>query len=69
MGILDKLKSLVGGNADKVEEGIDKVADAAKDHVGEEHADKIDTAAEKAKDVVGDLAEEGGDGGDGGDDA
>ncbi len=69
MGILDKLKSLVGGNADKVEEGIDKAADVAKDQVGEEHADKIDTAAEKAKDVVGDLAEEGGDGDGGGDDA
>ena len=64
MGILDKLKSLVGGNADKVEEGIDKVADVAKDRVGEEHADKVDAAADKAKDVVEDLAEEGDDGDD-----
>ena len=58
MGILDKVKSLIGGNADKVEDGIDKAADVATDKVGEEHADKVDQAADKAKDVVEDLAEE-----------
>ena len=56
MGILDKLKGLIGGNADKVEDGIDKAADLAKDKIGDDHADKIDSAAEKAKDVVEDLA-------------
>lgn len=64
MGILDKLKSLVGGNADKVEDGIDKAAEVAKEKVGEEHADKVDTAAEKAKDVVEDLAGDGEEGDD-----
>ncbi len=52
MGILDKLKGMVGGNAAKVEDGIDKAADMAKDKVGDDHADKIDTAADKAKEVV-----------------
>lgn len=55
MGILDKLKGMVGGNAAKIEDGIDKAADVAKDKVGEDHADKIDTAADKAKDVVDKL--------------
>ena len=55
MGIFDKAKDLIGGNAKKVEDGIDKAADMAKDKVGEEHADKIDQAAEKAKDVVDKL--------------
>lgn len=64
MGILDKLKSLVGGNADKVEDGIDKAAEVAKEKVGAEHADKVDTAAEKAKDVVEDLAGDGEEGDD-----
>lgn len=52
MGILDKIKGLVGGNAAKVEGGIDKAADIAKDKVGDEHADKVDMAADKAKDVI-----------------
>jgi antitoxin protein of toxin-antitoxin system len=64
MGILDKIKGLVGGNADKVEDGIDKAADIAKDKVGEDNADKVDMAADKAKEVVDGL---GGDDGDSGD--
>ena len=52
MGILDKAKGLIGGNKDKVTEGIDKAAEVATDKVGEEHADKVESAAEKAKDVV-----------------
>jgi uncharacterized protein YpmB len=64
MGILDKIKGLVGGNADKVEDGIDKAADVAKDKVGEEHADKVDMAADKAKDVVDSLDGDDSDGGD-----
>ncbi len=52
MGILDKIKGLLGGNADKVEDGIDAAADAAKDRVGEDSADKVDSVADKAKDVA-----------------
>ena len=53
MGILDKIKGLVGGNADKAEEVIDKVADVAKDKVPDAHDDKVDMAADKAKDLIG----------------
>ena len=52
MGILDKVKGLIGGNADKVEDGIDKAADLAKDKLGDDHDDKIDSAADKAKDLL-----------------
>ncbi len=55
MGILDKIKGLIGGNAEKIEDGIDKAAEVAKDKVGEEHADKVETAADKAKEVVDKL--------------
>ncbi|MEZ5245810.1 MAG: antitoxin [Acidimicrobiales bacterium] len=55
MGILDKIKGLVGGNADKVEDAIDKAAEVVKDKVPDAHDDKIDMAAEKAKDLVDDL--------------
>lgn len=63
MGILDKLKGLIGGNADKVEDAIDKAADVAKDKLPDEHDDKIDAAADKAKDVVDGLSGDEGDAG------
>ena len=53
MGILDKIKGLVGGNADKAEEVIDKAAEVAKDKVPDAHDDKVDMAADKAKDLIG----------------
>ena len=52
MGWLSKAKNLVGKNADKIEDGIDKAADLAKDKLGDEHDDKIDAAADKAKDLL-----------------
>jgi len=58
MGFLDKAKGLIGNNADKVEDGIDKAADVVEDQVGEEHADKVEMAAEKAKDVVEGLSDD-----------
>ena len=58
MGILDKIKGLVSGNADKVDDGIDKAAEFAKDKVPDAHDDKVDMAADKAKDIVEDLGGE-----------
>lgn len=59
MGFLDdakkKAQGLIHGNEDKVKDGIDKAADVAETKLGDEHADKIDAAADKAKDVVDDL--------------
>lgn len=58
MGILDKVKGMIGKNADKVEDGIDKAADVADDKLGDKvGSDKIDMAAEKAKDAVEGLDE------------
>lgn len=58
MGIFDKAKDLVGDNADKIEDGIDQVAEMAKDKVPEAHGDKVDMVADKAKDVVEGLSED-----------
>ena len=55
MGIIDKIKGLVGGNADKAEQAIDKAADVADSKTGGKYSDHIDTAAEKAKDTVAKL--------------
>ena len=61
MGLLDKAKGLIGKNADKVEDAIDKAADVADDKTGGKYSDKIDAGADKAKEVVQDLGEESGD--------
>ena len=34
MGLLDKIKDLIGGNADKVKQGVDKAADMVDEKTG-----------------------------------
>ena len=58
MGLMDKVKGLLGQHEDKVDDAIDKAADVADDKTGGEHTDKIDAAADKAKDVVEGLADD-----------
>ena len=55
MSILDKLKGLLKGKGDQANSAIDKAADVADDKTGGKYSDQIDTAAEKAKDVVDKL--------------
>lgn len=55
MGLLDKAKDLVSGNKDQVKGGIDKAADLVDDKTGNQHSDKIDTVADKAKDAIDKL--------------
>lgn len=51
-GKASKAKDLAADNADKIESGIDKGADFIDDKTGHKHSDKIDSAADKAKDAV-----------------
>jgi hypothetical protein len=55
MSILDKAKGLIGKNRDQAKDGVDKGADLADKKTGGAHSDKIDSAADKAKDVIDDL--------------
>lgn len=55
MGLLDKLKGLLGGNKNKVKGGIDKVSNVVESKVGDKHAGKVDMAADKAKDAIDKL--------------
>ncbi len=52
MGFLDKAKDLLQGREKQVGSAIDKVADLADERTGGKHTEKIDDAAEKAKDAV-----------------
>ena len=55
MGLMDKLKGMVGGNKKQVDKGIDTAADKAQDMSGHKADAQIDSAADKAKDVVDKL--------------
>ncbi len=54
MGMLDTIKSKLGGNKTQVKQGIDKTADVVDDKAGA-HADKVQQGAELAKDAVDKL--------------
>lgn len=45
---------LIEGNEDEVEAGIDAAADFVDDKTGGEYSEKIDTAADQAKRLLGD---------------
>lgn len=55
MGLMDKLKGMVGGNKKQVDKGIDTAADKAQDMTGHKADAPIDTAADQAKGVVDKL--------------
>jgi hypothetical protein len=54
MGILDSIKSTLGGNKSKVKQGVDKAADVIDDKAGA-HADKVQQGAEVVKDAIDKL--------------
>ena len=55
MGLMDKLKGVVGGNKKQIDKGIDTAADKAQDVTDHKADAQIDAAADKAKDVVDKL--------------
>lgn len=56
--MLDKVKGMLKGKEDKAKAGIDKVADVVDDKTGGKYSEKIDDAAEKAKEAVDKLDDE-----------
>jgi hypothetical protein len=54
MGLFDKAKQLADQHADKVEDAIDKAADAVDEKTGGKYAEHIDKGADAAKGFVGD---------------
>ena len=56
MGKMDELKNkareALTKNRDKIEDGLDKAADKAKQKAGNEHSDKIDSVLDKGRDAL-----------------
>ncbi len=59
MGLLDKIKGMLGGNADKAKAGLEKAGDMVDEKTGGKFTDKIDMAEEKIGEVIEDQAAEG----------
>lgn len=54
MGLLDSIKSKLGGNKSQAKQGVDKAADVIDDKAGA-HADKVQQGAEVVKDGIDKL--------------
>lgn len=55
MGLLDKVKGMVGGNKKAVKTGIDKAADVVESKTPDSVDTKIEAGAEKAKEIIDKL--------------
>lgn len=52
MGLMDKIKGLVGGHSKEADAGVDKAADVAKDALPDQADAKVDEAADAVKDKI-----------------
>jgi hypothetical protein len=57
--VTDKARDLAVEHGDKIDDGIDKVADAVDGKTGGKHTDKVDKAADTAKGLVDKLEGDG----------
>lgn len=51
-GLIDKLKSLLAGNKDKVNQAVDKVGDAIDSKAGGKYSSVVDKVQDAAKSAV-----------------
>ncbi|HKY64896.1 MAG TPA: antitoxin [Acidimicrobiales bacterium] len=63
MGLMDKVKSMLGQHGDRVEGGIDRGGDLIDEKTGGKHATHVDKGQDAAKDDLRKLDGEGGGGG------
>jgi MT0933-like antitoxin protein len=54
----DKAEDLADSHEDAIKGGLDKAGDFVDDRTGGKHGDHIDTAVDKAQDLVGRLADQ-----------
>ena len=58
MGLLVKVKGLLGSNADKVKEGVEKAGDMIDEKTDGKYADQVDMAQDKVEELIEEQAEE-----------
>jgi len=55
MGLMDKVKGMLGQNRGKVDAGIDKTGDTIDDKTGGKYAGQVDKGQDAAKDALDKL--------------
>jgi hypothetical protein len=54
----DKAKDMLGDHKDQAEQGMDKGRDMASEKTGGKYDDKLDSAADKGKDYLGNMGDD-----------
>jgi MT0933-like antitoxin protein len=62
VGLMDKVRAMLGQHDEKVDQGIDKAGDVVDDRSDGTHAAHVDKAQDAAKDGSDKVTREGGDG-------
>ncbi|MDT9692117.1 antitoxin [Streptomyces sp. P9(2023)] len=52
MGIMDKLKGMMGQHPDKAQQGVERAGDTVDQRTGGKHAAKVDQAQQKAQEYI-----------------
>ncbi|MFG2771519.1 antitoxin [Streptomyces sp. NPDC048350] len=52
MGIMDKLKGMMGQHSDKAQQGVDRGGDMIDHKTGGKHAGQVDQAQQKAQEYI-----------------
>lgn len=57
MGLMDKLKGMLGQHPDRVDDGITKAGETVDDRTGGTHSGHVDTGQDAARDALGDTSD------------
>ena len=57
MGLMDKVKELVGGHKDQANKGVDEAAKVVDEKTGGAHSSQVNMGAEKSKEEIDKLPE------------
>ncbi|MGW6567258.1 antitoxin [Streptomyces sp. NPDC054975] len=52
MGIMDKLKGMMGQHPDKAQQGVERAGDTIDQRTGGKHAAKVDQAQQRAQEYI-----------------
>jgi hypothetical protein len=59
MGLMDKLKGMLGQHPDKVDDGVTKAGDAIDDRTGSTYSEHVDKGQDAARDALGGTPDSG----------
>ena len=52
MGLMDKIKSMLGQHSDEAKGAVEKAGDAVDDKTSGKYSSQVDTAQDKAEDLI-----------------